>query len=139
MLWFIKKIYKVLQRVVHLNTSYVMVHHYHDFESENNKSLFKYILCYGSSFLHLQKQERRGVFKYILCYGSSSHGAVGRLGKRYLNTSYVMVHLKKDCFNLYNYKKFKYILCYGSSLKSPRLRVIICLFKYILCYGSSNL
>ena len=89
--------------------------------------------------VHLNNQraamEKSSRFKYILCYGSSFIGGLytGIVGN--LNTSYVMVH--HIFFKLFFCKiLFKYILCYGSS-STRREFGVLKLFKYILCYGSS--
>ena len=100
---------------IDLNTSYVMVHQLSRAAGGQRKSLFKYILCYGSSFEWPAKVYNRTLFKYILCYGSSV-----------------------DNYNCHiTAQLFKYILCYGSSLLSLKMYFTAFSFKYILCYGSS--
>ena len=57
------------------------------------ESIFKYILCYGSSNRGISRTCHVRRFKYILCYGSSFDVDQLLVAPSYLNTSYVMVHL----------------------------------------------
>ena len=96
-----------------LNTSYVMVH-LRWFIRHSSTTLFKYILCYGSSWSRYRRKIVIIAFKYILCYGSSLVTSLASIEYLNLNTSYVMVHLP-DGRDTNADTKFKYILCYGSS------------------------
>ena len=103
-----------MTRLKDLNTSYVMVHQQGGIK-DLVATLFKYILCYGSSTLKMDIMLHMLIFKYILCYGSSFAGTQLLPMAVDLNTSYVMVH-QIDLLGKYDVAVFKYILCYGSSM-----------------------
>ena len=154
MLWFIGSESFHVTDPGNLNTSYVMVHPvlnsyiqygslfkyilcYGSSESmqfDNERSVFKYILCYGSSRIVAWLQFWPE-FKYILCYGSSCSNALSMFANVYLNTSYVMVHLS-GCFFIQldslhlntSYVMVHLVDRYGKKSGMG--------FKYILCYGS---
>ena len=100
-----------------------------------NAAEFKYILCYGSSWVSVQENTKYCLFKYILCYGSSSFSA-RFLHNADLNTSYVMVHLRPlDNADIANINlNTSYVMVH---LRFGLWFALYQIFKYILCYGSS--
>ena len=76
-----------------LNTSYVSVPPNDIVFIRKQDELFKYILCFGSTFDESIKARVNALFKYILCFGST----------------YTDKQILRGC------KKFKYILCFGST------------------------
>ena len=101
-----------------------------------NCSIFKYILCYGSSRKTGWARKEIYVFKYILCYGSSRVYLQHARPIDHLNTSYVMVHLNEhtNALCLSCHLNTSYVMVHHETLPVySNLRV----FKYILCYGSS--
>ena len=95
------------------NTSYVSVQVYYS-PLNQDKILFQYILCVGSSKALIDVPKGYALFQYILCVGSRSGGGSG--------TSGVL--------------EFQYILCVGSSLYNTQVSGDTNKFQYILCVGS---
>ena len=101
------------------------------------KSVFQYILCYGSTIQRFIRIRTICTFQYILCYGSTIRKIKIPRRKVNFNTSYVtvqrflaartplgnhisihpMLRFNMEGFFMFNdFNKFQYILCYGSTL-----------------------
>ena len=82
----------------------------------SKKLRFQYILCYGSTFTLDFSDTYGKVFQYILCYGSTQEEWTSLWRKANFNTSYVTVQLRIP-ENLSKFiVEFQYILCYGSTI-----------------------
>ena len=79
------------------------------------KSLFQYILCYGSTVIRFWVWLRILKFQYILCYGSTGYISSSRVWNGI--SIHPMLRFNQEYGVYYRFQfKFQYILCYGSTV-----------------------
>ena len=87
--------------IKNLNTSYVLVQVGTRYNDWIQRTIFKYIICFGSRLKSALLSNSDVIFKYIICFGSRCLFDCCLHNQLYLNTSYVLVQGLFLHFTLY--------------------------------------